>query len=162
MRWRNFNQECPELADLAAARFARDQLVLIGTLRPDGSARVSATELDIAAGELFIGMINNSAKARDLLRDPRVTVHSWPPGKDNPDGDIKLYGRAVLVTERAVRERYEDAIFARIAWRPQEPYQCFAIDVESAGFLRFAEGSEEVWGWRPGQPLRKRHIPQDN
>jgi hypothetical protein len=158
MRWREFAEECPELAELAGERFGRDQLVLIGTLRSDGSARVSAVELDITAGELFIGMINKSIKALDLLRDPRVTVHSLPPGKDNPDGDLKLYGRAVEVREPQIKRYYEEALFARIAWRPTEPYHCFAFDITSGGFLRFDDAGEEVWRWRVGRPLRKRLI----
>ena len=159
MHWQEFTRECPELAELAVARFARDQLVLLGTLRPDGSPRISAVECDFAAGELLTGMIHRSVKALDLRRDGRATVHSWPPSKDNHDGDIKLYGRAVEVTDPEVKRAYEDAIFKRIAWRPQEPYHCFAIDVESAGFLRFGgeDGEqEEVWSWRAGGELTKR------
>ena len=52
MRWHEFAAQCPELAELAAARFGADQLVLLGTLRPDGSPRISAVEPDIAASEL--------------------------------------------------------------------------------------------------------------
>ena len=161
MQWQEFTGQCPELAELAATRFARDQLVLLGTLRPDGSPRISAVECDLAAGRLMIGMINRSVKVLDLRRDPRVTVHSWPPGKDNPDGDVKLYGRALEVTDPGLKAAYEDAIFARIDWRPTEPYQCFAIDVESAGYLRFGGdgGQEEVWSWRAGGQLGKRVVP---
>ena len=159
MHWQEFATQCPELAGLAAARFVRDQVLLLGTLRPDGSPRISAVECDLAAGKLLIGMIHRSVKARDLLRDPRATVHSWPPGKDNPDGDVKLYGRAVEVTDPEVKRAYEDAIFKRIAWRPHEPYHCFAVDVESAGFLRFGGTDperEEIWSWRAGGALTKR------
>ena len=161
MRWQEFEEQCPELAELTAARLARDQLVLLGTLRPDGSPRISAVECDITAGNLLIGMINRSVKALDLFRDPRATVHSWPPGKDNPDGDVKLYGRAVEVTDPEVKRAYEDAIFKRIAWRPHEPYHCFAVDVESAGFLKFGDAGEEIWAWRSGTPLRRRVVKHD-
>ena len=159
MRWRDFSAECPELAELARVRFRRDQLMLLGTLRPDGSARISAVECDFVDGELVTGMIYRSVKARDLRRDARVTVHSWPPGKDNPDGDLKLYGRAVELTEPAAKRAYEDAIFARIQWRPTEPYHCFRFELESAGYLRFADQTEEVWAWRPGTPLSRRSVP---
>ena len=73
MHWQEFTLECPELAELAAARFARDQVLLLGTLRPDGSPRISAVECDFAVGELLTGMIHRSVKALDLRRDPRVT-----------------------------------------------------------------------------------------
>jgi len=161
MRWQEFEEQCPELAELTAARLARDQLVLLGTLRPDGSPRISAVECDITAGNLLIGMINRSVKALDLFRDPRATVHSLPPAKDNPDGDIKLYGHAVEVTEPALKRAYEDALFARIQWRPTEPYPCFAFDIESAGFLKFGDAGEEIWAWRSGTPLRRRVVKHD-
>jgi len=154
MRWQEFEEQCPELAELTAARLARDQLVLLGTLRPDGSPRISAVECDITAGNLLIGMINRSVKALDLFRDPRATVHSLPPAKDNPDGDIKLYGHAVEVTEPALKRAYEDALFARIQWR-------FAFDIESAGFLKFGDAGEEIWAWRSGTPLRRRVVKHD-
>jgi hypothetical protein len=36
-----------------------------------------------------------SKKAVDLLRDPRVVVHSVRSDKDGTDGDVKIYGRAI-------------------------------------------------------------------
>jgi Pyridoxamine 5'-phosphate oxidase len=161
MHWHEFTRACPELAGLAAARFARDQVLLLGTLRADGSPRISAVECDLAGGKLFIGMIHRSVKALDLRRDPRVTVHTWLPGKDNPEGDIKLYGRGVEMTDPEVKRAYEEAIFARIGWRPAEPYHCFALDVESAGLVRFggSDGeAQEVWSWRAGGPVTKRVV----
>src|SRR6266516_3376752 len=161
MRWREFAEECPVLAELTAVRFAADELVLLGTLRSDGSARISAVEPDIAAGELMVGMIHRSVKALDLRRDPRATVHSWPPDKEGRRGDIKLYGRAVEAGDAAVKRAYEEAIFARTGWRPVEPYHCFVFDLESAGLVRFSDAGREVWSWQAGQPLRRRMIERD-
>jgi hypothetical protein len=161
MRWGEFSAQCPELAELASARFGADQLVLLGTLRADGSARISAVEPDFAGGELLVGMIPRSVKALDLLRDPRATVHSWPPDKEGRLGDIKLYGRAVAVTDPAGKRAYEDAIFTRMAWRPVEPYHCFAFDIESAGLVRFNDAGREVWSWRADESMRRRLIERD-
>src|SRR3989442_645515 len=161
MRWHEFAKDCPDLAELAAARFTADQLLLLGTLRPDGSPRISAVEPDLAGGDLLVGMIARSVKALDLLRDPRMTIHSWPPDNKGERGDIKLYGRAVAVTDAEGKRVYEDAIFARIAWRPTEPYHCFAFDLSSAGLVRFSDAGREVWSWRPGRPMRRRLIERD-
>jgi hypothetical protein len=161
VRWHEFVADCPELAELAAQRFAADQLVLLGTLRSDGSPRISAVEADIAAGDLMIGMIPGSVKARDLLRDPRVTVHSWPPDNKGERGDIKLYGRAVLVDDDG-RRAYEEALFARTGWRPTGPYPCFALDLHSGGLVRFSDEGREVWSWRPGKPLHRKQIPRED
>ncbi len=153
MRWGDFESAAPRLAAEARRRITRDQLLLLGTLRRDGSARISAVECDLAGGDLLIGMIHRSMKALDLLRDPRVTAHSLPPGRDNGEGDVKLYGRAVPQTDPLAKGRYEDAIFARIGWRPGEPYHCFALDLDSAALVRFfGDGRQSVLRWRAGTP----------
>jgi hypothetical protein len=160
MRWRDFSRECPELAELAAARFAADQLVLLGTLRSDGWPRISAVEPDLAAGDLLVGMIWHSVKALDLRRDPRATVHTWPPDKEGRRGDIKLSGWAVEVTEPRNKRAYEETIFVRTGWRPSEPYHCFAFQLGSAGMVRFGDEGREVWSWHPGRPMRRRLVPR--
>lgn len=155
MRWQDFEQAAPELARLARERFAQDQLVLLGTLRRDGSPRISAVECDFTGEDFCVGMMTPSTKASDLLRDPRVTAHSLPPGKENPLGDVKIFGRAVEVTDRRAKEVYEDAIHARIGWRPPEPYHCFAFDVTAAGFVRFENGGRRWLAWREGEAERE-------
>lgn len=135
MRWDAFEQECPEIARRARERFARDEVVLVGTIRTDGSPRISPNECDFTAGRLFISMKWRSKKALDLLRDPRCVVHSVPSDRMNPGGDIKLYGRVVDEQDPAVRETFREAIRARIDWAPDEPeYHCFSLDVEAAGY----------------------------
>lgn len=161
MRWDAFTKQCPELAAMAAERFARDQLVMLGTLRRDGSPRISPCEVDLAAGELLLGMMWRSPKALDLLRDPRMVVHSATCNREGTDGDVKLYGQAVAIDEPELRAAYRAAIKARIDWEPKEPtYHLFALDVRSAGYIRFAsDGQEEVWAWDPAGGLRRDRRP---
>jgi len=102
LRWHEFAAACPEIATLAENRFRADQLQLVGTIRKDGSARISPNEVDLAAGELFVGMMWQSRKALDLARDPRCVLHSVPSDKDNPGGDVKLYSTAVDVRDPAL------------------------------------------------------------
>ncbi len=159
MQWHEFEAACPELAGLAVERFTKDQLVLLGTNRPDGWPRISPCELDFAAGELFLGMMWQSWKARDLLRDPRISVHSLPSGKDNPAGDIKLYGRVVDVTDPEQRSAFIEAITARIDWAPTEPYHLFALDVAHGGHIRFGDGMITTWVWDPESGLEQAQRP---
>jgi hypothetical protein len=154
MRWSGFATECPDLAKMAAEWIVDRHILLLGTLRADGSPRISAVECDQTGEDLYIGMVWQSTKALDLLRDPRMTVHSLPPGKDNPAGDLKLYGRAVAMEDEHKRA-YEEEIFSRLQWRPEEPYHCFALDLQSAGFVRFRQGDRDVWSWRAGGALHK-------
>ncbi len=103
-------------------------------------------------------MMWQSPKAVDLLRDPRCAVHSCTSDRMGAEGDFKLYGRAVDVSEPELREAYRDAIRSRIDWAPDEPnYHLFAIDVESAGFVIFGD---ERYGlaWDPVGGLRRWDI----
>lgn len=159
MRWSGFAAGCPELAGIAREWIVDRHILLLGTLRADGSPRISAVECDLAGDDLLVGMIWRSSKAVDLLRDPRMTVHSLPPGKDNPEGDLKLYGRALPV-EGEQKRAYEREIFQRLQWRPDEPYHCFALDLESAGFVRFRDGGRDVWRWHAGRGFSKRRLAE--
>ncbi len=137
MRWEGFGAAAPELAELGRGLFDQTGLCLLGTLRRDGSPRISPCEPFIVDGDLLLGMMWRSMKARDLLRDPRLVVHSTQCDREGRTGDFKLYGRAVDVPDSAVRERYADTLEAKIDWRPQEPYHLFSVDIGSAGFISF-------------------------
>jgi hypothetical protein len=155
MLWREFEDGCPDIAAIARERFARDELVMLGTLRKDGSPRISPCELDIAAGHLFLGMMWHSPKALDLFRDPRIVVHSVTCNREGTDGDLKLYGRAVDVSDPSLREAYRKAIRARIDWAPDEgTYHLFSLDVERAGHVIFGGGEERLTTWKSGTGLR--------
>ncbi len=150
MNWIGFRAAAPELARLAEERFAKDQLVMLGTLRADGSPRVSPCEVDFGAGELLLGMMWRSKKALDLRRDPRIVVHSVTCNREGTDGDVKLYGRVREVLDPETRQVFRDAIKARIDWAPDEPeYHLFALEVESAGYIRFTKETVETWRWTP-------------
>ncbi len=133
--------------------------MILGTIRPDGSPRISPCEVDFAAGRLPLGMMWRSRKAIDLLRDPRIAVHSVPSDRMNPGGDVKLYGTAVDERDPAVREVFRDEIRDRIDWAPDEPdYHLFSLDVTHAGFIRF--GDERLaLAWDPGGGCREIRHP---
>ena len=140
MRWDEFEKACPELATLARERFVKDELVLVGSVRADGSPRISPVEPDFATGRLFVSMMWRSRKALDLLRDPRLVVHSVTANREGTDGDVKISGRIVDEQDAEVRAAFRDAIRGRIDWAPDEKnYHCFSVDVDWAGFIRFGE-----------------------
>jgi Pyridoxamine 5'-phosphate oxidase len=161
MRWEEFASHAPELAALAQQRFDRMGLALLGTLRKDGSPRISPCEPYITEGELLLGMMPDSMKALDLLRDPRIVVHSTVSDREGTEGDVKLYGRAVNLTDDAAwRDRYGDATEARIGWRPTGRFHLFTVDIASAGFALFGP---ERYGlaWSPERGLRRLPIAED-
>ena len=132
MTWGEFAYQEPELAALGEARFERTGLVLVGTLRRNGWARISPVKPFIVGGQLYFGMMWQAKKALDLLRDPRCTIHNTVSDRQATEGEFKVYGRAVNVTDLAERRRFGDAVFDKIGFRPEEPeFHCFAIDIEN-------------------------------
>ena len=128
---------------------------MLGTLRANGWPRISPCEPDFAGGRLLLGMMWQSPKARDLLRDPRLVVHSVVTNRSGKEGDFKLYGRAVDVQDAERRARYRASIKARIDWEPPEPnFHLFAVEIESAGFVTFAEPRYGL-AWEAGGELRR-------
>jgi hypothetical protein len=92
--WARLEAEAPELASLARERLGR-RLVLLGTVRADGSPRISPIEIFVLGDELVLGAMRRSAKARDLRRDPRIAAHSPVVEPDGGAPELKLYGRVV-------------------------------------------------------------------
>ena len=153
MRWDQFADAAPELAGLGADLIRAKGVCLLGTLRRDGSPRISPCEVFFVDGQLLMGMMWQSRKARDLLRDPRLVLHSAICDRMGADGDFKLYGRAVDVQDPSVRERYGDTLQEAIDWRPTEPFHLFAFDIESAGYIKFGKGQRAL-RWDPGGGLK--------
>ena len=155
MQWDKFAAACPEIAALGEERLGKNELCLIGTLRKDGSPRISPCEPDFAAGHLMLGMMWQSHKALDLLRDPRCVIHSCVSDRMGSEGDFKLYGTAVDIHDAELRETYRKTILARIGWEPEEPnYHLFAIDISSAGFATF-EDEHYALAWDARKGLRR-------
>ena len=146
--WAEFADAAPELASLGEAQYAHTGLALVGTLRRDGWPRISPVEPFIANGQLYLGMMWRSVKALDLLRDPRCVVHSTVSDRLGSEGEFKVYGKAVEITDPDERSRFADAVYSAMGFRPEEPeYHCFAIAIQSVAFSRL-EGEEfhrQVW-----------------
>ena len=132
---------------------------MLGTLRADGSPRISPCELDWASGHLILGMMWQSRKALDLLRDPRCVLHTCSTDRMGTEGDAKIYARAIDVHDPALRGAYREAVKERIDWAPDEPhFHAFSMDVESAGFITFAD-PKTVIAWDPGRGTRVLPFP---
>jgi hypothetical protein len=154
MRWDEFSGAAPELAQLGEERLRARELCLVGTLRRNGYPRISPVEPEFVDGELMLGMMWRSPKALDLLRDPRLVVHSVVSDRMGSEGDFKLYGRAVDVQDSQRRAEYAKTVKARIDWEPTDPFHVFAVDVESAGFVIFG-GERYGLAWDPTGGLRR-------
>ncbi|HEY6962339.1 MAG TPA: hypothetical protein VI408_10665 [Gaiellaceae bacterium] len=154
MRWDDFAAAAPELARLGEERLRSRELCLVGTLRRNGWPRISPVEPEFVDGELMLGMMWRSPKALDLLRDPRIVVHSTLTDRHDLSGDIKLYGRALAVEDETRLAAHRRAIRARIDWTPPQPYHVFAVDIEAAGWVTFAEPRFGL-AWDPDHGVRR-------
>jgi hypothetical protein len=96
--WDDVVRAAPELAAAVRARFDAHRHKVLGTLRADGSPRLSGIEVIFRDGELWLGMMPESRKAFDLRRDPRLALHSATVDPELLEGDARISGRAVEVT----------------------------------------------------------------
>jgi hypothetical protein len=104
--WSEIEAQAPELA--ARAQEFLDAFVhkTLATLRRDGAPRISGSEVIFADGELWLGSMWQSLKARDLQRDPRFALHSGSPDPDAGwRGDAKLAGRVEEHVDEELRNR---------------------------------------------------------
>jgi hypothetical protein len=151
MNWTEFSQAAPELAGLFRERLDKTGLALIGTIRKDGTPRISPIEPALFEGHLLLGMMYQSQKALDLLRDPRCLLHTIITDKEGTEGEVKLRGRAVDVTDRGLRERHAQDTFEKTGWRPEEPFHLFSLDIADAAFVQYHGGERQtVKTWRSG------------
>ncbi len=154
--WAEFTGQAPELAALGEARLRATDLALVGTLRADGRPRITPVEPRFVDGELQLGMMWQSRKALDLLRDPRCTVHSTTTDKDGGEGDFKVYGTAEDVRDAARRERHCQVTEEEIGWRPpDDDFHLFSVDITEVAYAIFGGGAPKIYSWRPGGDLRR-------
>lgn len=151
-RWQDIVDEVPAFASSVQSIFDAHLHKTLATLRRDGSPRISGTEMRFLDGDLFIGMMLRSMKAFDLLRDPRLAVHSAPVDAEMLRGDAKLAGRAEEVPDGPVKDQY-----LAVQGDPGEPFHLFRIDLNEVVLTRVSETrtSLVIESWHPGRGLEQ-------
>jgi len=99
--WSQFTDAQPAFAAAVRNRFDATKHHVLATLRADGAPRVSGSEVQFYGGHLMAGMMPDSVKSADLLRDPRYAVHSNPGDGSMAEGDAKIAGVAQLLDDPA-------------------------------------------------------------
>ncbi|WP_069740030.1 pyridoxamine 5'-phosphate oxidase family protein [Streptomyces sp. EN27] len=147
--WDGFAAAQPEFADTVRARFRLYKHHVLATLRKDGSPRVTGLEADFRFGEMLLGMMPDSLKALDLRRDPRFALHANPgPDAEMNDGDVRVSGRAVEITDPEVIARF----IAEAT--PPEPFHLFRAELTEVVRIGLDNDELVIQSWRPGRPLR--------
>jgi Pyridoxamine 5'-phosphate oxidase len=159
MSWSDFERAAPALAEAAKARFEATRIALLGTIRSDGSPRISPIEPYFTSRDLLFGAMARSLKARDLARDPRCVLHSVISDPDAGESEFKLYGTAVAAAETNRNARSD-------AWwvsHPSELAQVFSLSIEEAAAVAWAIERSEMtvtrWSVNRGLEETTRSYP---
>lgn len=151
MNWRELEAGAPELAALARDEFERTEMALVGTLRRDGSPRISCVYPCVLDGELLLGMMWRSRKAVDLLRDPRLVLRNAICTNRGDEVEVILRGVASEVADDETRARYLDAV---PGWGDRR-FHLFAVQLETAAVIRYEAGEQYVHVWPLGVDFRR-------
>ena len=146
--WGEFEAAAPELAALGRERLEGQGFALLGTIRRDGTPRISPVEVRFVGRHLAMNMLSNSLKARDLDRDPRILLHSPMLSSEDPNDEFKLRGRAVEATDPDLC-----AAVADLTWHPPPAARVVVLDLESAAFVAWSQGEMTVTRWSADRGL---------
>ncbi len=138
--WSEFANAAPDLAG-DASRFlsARTHLTL-ATIRPDGSPRISGTEVQIRDGEMWFGSMWRSPKALDLRRDPRFALHSASIDPPEWSGDAKVYGTVEEVADEAEKAR----TVAAAGGAPPGPFHLFRALISEVVVVQLGDPADHL------------------
>lgn len=128
--WDDVRKAAPQLSAAVQRSFDAHIHKTLATLRADGSPRISGQEASFRDGELWLGMMPDSRKAKDLQRDPRLALHSAMVDPEMPDGDAKLSGRAEEVTDRDTFARFVGQEREAKGEEPPQPFHLFRVEVD--------------------------------
>jgi len=157
--WSELERRQPALAALGRRRLLDPGVVLVATIRADGTPRVSPVEPFALDGTLWLSMLWHSRKAADLLRDPRILVHSVITSRDGGEGEFKIRGTARAEGDPDVQARYAAAVGASLGWTPEPGrFHLFAVAIGQVTFIRYddATGDQHVVQWPPAREFIRR------
>jgi hypothetical protein len=146
--WSEFEQEAPKLATAIRSRFDAHLHHIVATLRRDGAPRLSGTEIQFHGDDAWMGMMPGSTKSRDLRRDPRFALHCAPVDTELKEGDAKISGRAIEVTDDATVADFA----ASLGDSGPQPFDghLFRLDLQDASLVRVSGDQLHLDVWHAG------------
>jgi hypothetical protein len=159
MHWAEVEQKQPRLAELGRRRLITPGVVLVVTIRHDGTPRLSPVEPFLLDGGLWLSFLWQSKKADDLRRDPRILVHSVVTGPDGRDGEYKIRGVARAEHDTDRQRRYAEAVAQELDWSPEVGrFHLWEVEIDEIAFLSYdpANGDQHVAMWPPGREFIRR------
>jgi hypothetical protein len=158
LRWSELEVAAPDVAAGVHTLLERFGFAFAGTIRRDGTPRISPVEVHIVCGELMLVLIAGTHKARDLVRDPRIVLNSPVVDPADPGAEFKLRGRVVEV-DAEQRRATSDAVDATSGWRPPADWHYFAVRLDDVAFMRWERGALDMLHWTPGGGTQRVRRP---
>jgi hypothetical protein len=92
-------------------------------------------------------------KARDLQRDPRVAFHSATLDVEMTNGDAKIAGRAVEITDDDEKAAFTRGHADAGGEQPPGPFHLFRVDVQEIVLTRIGDPPDHlvVESWHEGR-----------
>ena len=146
MRWEEFEQLEPKLAQRGRAKLGEPGVVLVGTIRKDGSPRISPVEPLFWMSDLWLSMGWQTRKAADLQRDPRILVHNIVTTREGTGGEYKLRGRAAAEADARVHDSYAEAVVSQLGWQPEPGrFHLFRVEIDEVTFIRWDSATNDQY-----------------
>jgi hypothetical protein len=159
--WNDVQSGAPGLAKDVRARFEATGLGYLATLRRDGSPRISGIEPWFGEGELWIGSMWQALKAKDLLHDPRFSLHAANIDKDVSEGDARISGVAEAITEDDARWRPALDAFAHTTGHEVPPGEMHLLRLEPTEVVMLKPNGDHLlirtWNPTKGERRIQRH-----
>jgi hypothetical protein len=155
--WRDFDAAVPRLAAVGVGYLI--PVAMLGTVRQDGSPRISPIEPHLHTGELLIAAMVWSQKAADLKRDPRYVLHSPVTGSETGEAEFKLSGSAIqsdCASNRSVAGAWWSGY-------PAEAAVIFQLRLDATVYVTWDTSAQlmtvERWSIRHGYTKHQRGYP---
>lgn len=152
--WEEFREQAPRVSGVFERRHrATGNLCLLGTVRADGSPRISPIEPRVFEGLLVLAGMPDTRKFHDLARDPRFCLHTATADPMVGDGDAKLFGTVTDLPDPDLHTRFLRHLFEESGFDARgETFDHFFVAerLTSASAVELVDGRLEITVWKPG------------
>ncbi len=142
--WEEFAAARPDLADVGKRLLYQYKVgyAFLATVRKDGTPRLHPVCPALADGHLYV-FVAESPKRKDLLRDARYALHTFPP--EQGDEEFSASGRAEPVYDDQIRAR----VIAGYHRQPHDSELLFELKLD-----RVLHTTWENWATPKSYPCR--------
>lgn len=144
-QWADIEKSEPDLASRIRARFEGHPHHVLGTVRLDGSPRLSGINVFFNDGRLWFGSMASARKVDDIRRDPRVAFYSATLDEHMNGGDASISGIAKPLSAETIN-----------VWRPESPTDgdFFEVDIIRLHLVEVVAEELVVSMWDNARGLR--------